>query len=141
MDYERLKNAVAAYCDKYCITPRFEISDVFDIKNTEHWARPTWPSHDRAGCYAIYSASGDLLYIGESGRLEYRLDNWFTQDETGQHGVHHADHGWSKEPCLVQTIPVNEPWEHRSLELYLIQNLHPPDNTSGRVGRPPDNNN
>jgi len=31
----------------------------------------------------------------------------------------------------VQTIPVNEPYERLSLEEFLIQRLHPSDNTRG----------
>ena len=72
-EFAKLCEAVDAYCDKYCITPRFKISDVFDIKNKEHWAQD-WPFAERAGCYVVYSASGDLLYIGEARRIATRLE-------------------------------------------------------------------
>jgi len=84
-----------------------------------------------AGCYVVYSASGDLLYIGKARRIATRLDYWIDHDEAGQCGVHHADHGWSSPPRDVQTIPVNEPYERLSLEEFLIQRLHPSDNTRG----------
>ena len=35
----------------------------------------------------------------------------------------------------VQTIAVNEPYEHLSLEGYLIRDLNPPDNTLGVLRR------
>ena len=129
----RVRDAVAAYCDKHHIAPTFTTCDVFDIKNTEHWVKE-WPRGERTGCYAFYSEAGALLYIGRADCLAWRLDDYFVNVESQKIGtVKNAEEWWTIPPRYLQTIAVNEPWKHLSLEMYLIRHLHPSDNKAMRL--------
>ena len=86
MNAKALRDAVAAYCTKYCIAPAFPICDMFDIENPTDWAK-NWPFGERSGCYAFYSKNGELLYIGKAARLEWRVGQYFSNDEARKCGV------------------------------------------------------
>jgi hypothetical protein len=133
-----LESRVVEYCRRYGISPAFKISEPFDV---ERDLKAQYPNSDSAGCYAVYTASYELLYIGvaaNSNVIGLRLgDIWrLNADKTAV--VSKKD--WDKKPQIVRTIPVpvDRPYEALSLEGFLIQELQPQYNKVGggpRAGR------
>lgn len=128
---ERFKEQVSAYCKLYCIAPVFPISCPWDIE-VGYQRNLQFPDAGAAGCYAIYSEDGDLLYIGKASvknTLGRRLDTYFMGVRSPTPGGPKGN--WKSPPKYIQTIRVNEPFEAPSLEEYLIKNLRPCDNDIG----------
>jgi excinuclease UvrABC nuclease subunit len=133
-DRDRLQEKVAEYCNRYCISPVFEISEPFDI---ERDLTAYYPNSNSAGCYAIYTASGELLYIGKASNkhvMGFRLGNIWKLNADRTAPITKKDWG-DKKPQIIQTIPVHEPYEAPSLEEFLILTLQPPCNIIGRTKR------
>lgn len=102
-------------------------------KATKTWKDP-WPFGDRAGVYFVFDRDMKLLYIGKASMnscMGARLSSWFYGPVTGTCSVQGQ---WSNEPFFVQTLamPENMRFEAPALEEYLIDCLHPPENTAGR---------
>lgn len=128
-----LESKVAEYCNRYCISPVFKISEPLDV---ERDLTAQYPNSDSAGCYAIYTASDELLYIGKASNkhvMGFRLGAiWhLNADKTAY--IPRGDWG-GKKPQIIRTIPVREPYEAPSLEEFLIRELRPPCNTIGVDG-------
>jgi len=118
---EKLRQLV----DRYCVTlrhpnlPRFNFHDL-DLK--DGWYRK--PQSYKPGCYALFSADGELLYIGKASHK-------------ASVGNRLAAHFYNKasdlamQTAYVQIIEVSEPFEAPSLEEYLIREVRPRLNTHG----------
>ncbi len=133
-DPDRLQEKVAEYCNCYHINPVFKISERFDI---ERDLTAYYPNSNSAGCYAVYTGSGELLYIGKASNkhvMGFRLGNIWKLNADKTAYITKKDWG-DKTPQIIQTIPVNEPYEASSLEEFLILKLQPPCNTIGRTKR------
>lgn len=90
----------------------------------------SWEGTDfsyRHGCYLIYSASGDLLYVGKAS---------LTTSTIGKRLWTHLRKlrsSWVPIPAFVQIVEVCQPFEAASLEEFLIQELHPKFNALGNT--------
>jgi hypothetical protein len=132
-DTTKAHDAVAQYCRRYCISPAFEMSPIYDL-TAENWRTPI-PFTLNQSCYFFYAEDGSLLYVGKASfgaDLAGRVSRYFTTRPTFR-PVHT---GWSKPPRCLQTLKVHEAHEAPSLEEYLIQELRPFDNKIGN--RPSD---
>jgi hypothetical protein len=77
----------------------------------------------KSGCYLIFSADGDLLYVGKASNtksLGSRLVRF-----------RYNEHGWLPKPEWVVMVEVPEPFEAPSLEEFLISKLQPRFNDRG----------
>ncbi len=132
-DADTLQEKVDEYCNRYCISPVFKASKPFDVDGDPALK---YPNADSAGCYAIYTASDELLYIGKASNkhvMGFRLGAiWHLNADKAAY-IPRGDWG-GKKPQVVRTIPVNEPHEAPSLEEFLIRELRPPCNTIGVDG-------
>jgi excinuclease UvrABC nuclease subunit len=106
--------------------PPLKVEDLYDLKS---WAGK--PPSYRPGCYAIFSISGSLLYIGKAShaasvgsRLAAHLRK--IRPEWIPLGLGH-----------ILIVTVDEPFEAPSLEEFLIHHLQPPLNDRGRRRTPP----
>jgi GIY-YIG catalytic domain len=126
-----VRNAVEAYCNKYCISPAFEISELYDLQTD--WTTKDYPFAKECGCYVFYADSDKpLLYIGKASLndLGSRLSSHFLSDQS--RAIPRRS-GWTSPPRFMQTIRVHEQYEAPSLEEYLIRRLSPSDNTAARL--------
>jgi excinuclease UvrABC nuclease subunit len=91
--------------------------------------RKSWegtPFSYKAGCYALYAQDGDLLYVGKASLFR----------SVGSRLWHHfqkSSAAWMPNTALVQIVEVAEPYEAPSLEEYLIRELQPRWNGTGRL--------
>jgi GIY-YIG catalytic domain-containing protein len=129
-----LKQEVAEYCKRYCIVPDFPTSNPWDVE-AGYRENLQFPDAAAAGCYAIYAADGELLYIGKAWQIGSRLANYFMGIRSPSPGASRPEHIWTKPPKHIQTIRVRESFEASSLEEYLIRKLRPCDNN--RIDRLP----
>ena len=86
----------------------------------ESWAK---------GCYAIYSADGDILYIGKASNTKTVGDRIVR--------FRYKRSNWQPPPEFVQIIEVAEAFEAPSLEEFLIREMQPRFNDRGinrRIG-------
>lgn len=125
---EEFRRLVAEYCRRFCHS-----FVVHDLHTRESWA--PMPVSDKPGCYALYTATGQLLYIGKasnSRKIGHRLYHHLTQSQAA----------WVPSVSFVQIVEVSEPFEAPSLEEYLIRELQPPHNDRGirRTGTQPSPN-
>lgn len=118
---EELIRKVEQYCENYRhpALDRFKVHAMHDLKNwcgTDHSWRP--------GCYAIYSESGELLYIEKASN---------TASVGSRLAAHlrHVRSDWIPAPVFVQIVEVGEPFEAPSLEEFLIREMRPGFNTQG----------
>jgi hypothetical protein len=129
-----LEREISEYCKRYSIIPNFPTSNPWDIE-TGYRENRQFPDVGSAGCYAMYAADGELLYIAKAWELGSRLASYFLGIRSLTPGATRPEHTWTKPPKYLQTIKVREPFEAASLEEYLIQKIRPCDN--GRIGRSP----
>ena len=127
-----LENAVREYYARYHIM-QFEISDAYDLHAS--WVSTSFPNAERAGCYAFFDGTGTLLYVGKAScgsTMGRRADTYFKwiENKLEARGSRH----WTGTPTILRTIPVHEAHQAPSLEEYLIERLHPPENRAGRKG-------
>lgn len=91
-----------------------------------------WPNATQPGIYAILTEDLEVLYVGKSRKLGKRLSDHFEHGKDRSTSVSPDNYEWTKPPCYVVTVAVQEPYEAASLEECLIQKLGPPDNTAGK---------
>jgi hypothetical protein len=128
---DRLQSKITWYCEKYNILPPFKLSEPYDVDSV---SKERYPNSDRPGCYAIFTASDELLYIGKASNnnvMGFRLGAIWHLNADKIAYIPRGDWG-GKKPQIIRTIPVNEPYEAPSLEDFLIRELQPPCNTIGR---------
>ena len=129
-----LENAVREYCARYHIK-QFEISDAYDLH--KQWQDDYFPHTDSAGCYAFFTEGGDLLYVGKAScgnSLGHRIATYLKWNKSSGELDRTGSWHWTGEPKILRTIPVHEAHQAPSLEEYLIERLHPPENRAGRKG-------
>jgi hypothetical protein len=126
-----LKREIAEYCKRYCIAPDFSMSNPWDVE-AGYRENQQFPDACAAGCYVMYAADGELLYIGKAWEMGSRLSSYFLGIRSSTPGAPRPEHTWTKAPKYIQTIRVHEFFEASSLEEYLIQKLRPCDNN--RIG-------
>jgi hypothetical protein len=113
----------------------YALSPETTVPTEKHWDEE-WPNSNRAGIYVIFGNSR-VLYVGKARKLGRRLACYF-QYEFPRAGnkcriIH--DGCWKEKPLYVATVavPDDSKFEAASLEEYLIEKLHPCDNTLGRL--------
>lgn len=106
----------------------YNISEVYALypKEREYGWPDCWPGNIEAGVYIVYDQQMIPLYIGEAGFLGRRLSCYFKYSENGDC---QAKQEWSRKPCFVQTITLSNDFERFSLEVYLIRQIQPEDNS------------
>jgi hypothetical protein len=127
-----VRKAVERYCQRYCISPPFEISALYDVETD--YCTKSWPFNTDSGCYVFYGENGRLVYVGLGLPLGRRLAAWFKGDAGRGVPKHRVvgpgvEGGWQYAPRFIQAIRVHEAFEAPSLEAYLIRELQPSDNT------------
>jgi hypothetical protein len=126
---------VEDYCRRYCVSPGFEISEVYDVETD--WTKKNYQHRGDKdyGCCVFYSASNELLYIGGTfwGSIGSRISTYFKKDQTRAI----PNTGWKDPIRYIQTIRVHEAHEAPSLEQYLITKLQPCNNARGIRKVPP----
>jgi hypothetical protein len=125
---ENVRYYVDRYCTLHSIIPAFEISPLADIQQLYRDKAP-FPFQDDAGCYLLWSATTELLYVGKVSlrhNIYSRLKTYFRWDED-RTMILPTGH-WTSAPTFVQVIKVKEPYQAPSLEEYLIDKLNPSDN-------------
>jgi hypothetical protein len=130
---DTLQSKITWYCETYNILPIFKLSEPYDVDSV---SKEQYPNSDRQGCYAIFTASDELLYIGKASNynvMGFRLGAIFHRNADKTAYVARGDFG-GKKPQIIRTIPVNKPYEAPSLEEFLIRELQPPCNTIGKDG-------
>ena len=134
-------DAVTEYEDRYrrSDVPPLEVAPPLDLFPSLptldgftpplRWEHP-WPFGDRAGVYLVYSNSFDLIYVGKAQRLTSRLYDYFGEGDVCE--VRHNN--WPQPPRFVINIavPSNMTFEAPALEAYLIRELQPIRNISGK---------
>jgi Predicted 3'-5' exonuclease related to the exonuclease domain of PolB len=122
---EKLTRNVEEYCKRY----RHPLLENFKVHS--HHLESWWHTDvsSRCGCYAIYTESGELLYIGKAS------NSASVGSRLAAH-LRHVDPAWMPAPAFVQIVEVCEPFEAPSLEEYLIRELQPRFNDRGINRRP-----
>ncbi len=136
---QELTDRVRAYCATYNLDG-CTISDPYFVH--EQWQSTSFPNAEKPGCYAFFDDCGTLLYIGKAscgstiGRRAATYFKWGIDkpEELGRTGCAY----WTGIPTVLHTIPVEEAHQAPSLEEYLIEHLHPPENRTGRSRKVPD---
>jgi len=93
----------------------------------------SWPFHDRAGVYMIYSEAGELMYIGKTSMnqcIGKRLYVRFGGDES----CVIKDDWWPQPPrfVVIVAVPDTQRFEAPALEEFLIKRLQPICNVAGK---------
>jgi hypothetical protein len=120
LDVSRLQACVDHYCAHHRHPDRAKFI-AHDVHTMTSW-EGTAISY-KAGCYALYSGAGELLYIGKASNsksVESRLVRSRYNPVT-----------WDPAPAFVQIVEVSEPFEAPSLEEFLITELQPRFNDRG----------
>jgi excinuclease UvrABC nuclease subunit len=83
--------------------------------------------------YIILGANLKVLYIGKAGLLGKRLAAYFHYVPGSKRCKIVDEHQWVGKPQFVATIAVPSEtfFEASAIEEYLINRLHPPNNTIG----------
>lgn len=126
MDEKHLKPALEALKD-YQKRYRLKTATAPYALTEEGW-RDYIPFRESPGCYLFFDEAGRLLYVGKAKNLGNRVGHYFTSSPFAPR----TDHVWSATPRHALVVKVDEPWEAPSLEEFLINKLHPSDNTRSR---------
>ena len=129
-DVEALQRKIDEYCERYHLTLKAPLSEPYDLAS--QWHADSFPNADQPGCYFIFDAPGELLYVGKASlrsTVGRRLATYFYWND----GIALRHTGWTKTPTHIRTIAVNLAYEAASLEEFLIGELQPSQNTSGIV--------
>jgi hypothetical protein len=113
--------AVRQFVDGYCKKHQHSFI-THDIHTKLSWEGKL--ESYRPGCYALYTASGELLYIGKASNTR----------SVGTRLWHHfrkSSAPWMPTVAFVQIIEVSEPYEAPSFEEYLIRETQPRYNGKG----------
>lgn len=94
------------------------------IKGSWEGTDPSW----KAGCYAIFSQEGSLLYIGKASNSKSVGDRLVR--------FRYKASAWAEKPAYVRIIEVVESFEAPSLEEFLIGRLQPRNNKHGSRREP-----
>lgn len=115
--------------------PPLEYSKVYSLFPQETLETPTrtnwpdnWPLADRPGVYLVIGEKMQLLYVGKSVSLGYRLSSYFRWSAGRGSFCRIVHTAWKTRPMFVATIAVAEAFEAAALEEYLIAKLHPEEN-------------
>jgi len=105
---------------------KLELSEPVDVTDQS----TSWPHCTFPGVYILLNKNSEVLYVGKAScntNLGYRLGAHFYANGTPK-----SD--WLEGVTHVRTIPVdkNHSFEAPAIEEYLIQQLNPPLNVSGR---------
>lgn len=120
---------IREYADRYALKLPKPLSEPYDL--TRQWKTDSFPHADHPGCYFIFDADGDLLYIGKASlrsTVGRRLATYFLWNGKEVDPKHD---GWTKTPSHIRTQPVAKAYEAASMEEFLITELQPSQNTSG----------
>jgi hypothetical protein len=125
------EDAVSTYCATHMHheLPSFKCSSIYSAyKKDAKEELKCWEGTEASfqpGCYFIYSALGELLYVGKTSvstsTVGHRL--WKHTRNTPP--------SWVPAPALVQIISVDQAFQACSLEDYLIVKLRPKFNVIG----------
>ncbi len=69
-----------------------------------------------------------LLYVGKSATLGYRLSSYFRWSAGKGSPCRIVHNAWKMRPTFIATIAVAESFEAAALEEYLIARVHPEEN-------------
>jgi hypothetical protein len=137
---KKITDAIARYHDTYRHPGlgRPELSGLYalfpgessDVAVEYSWPA-WWPNGSQPGVYLIFGANMELLYVGKSGQLGYRLNHWFWW-EAGPGSGCKVMHNWRTKPYYLATVALGREFEALGLEGFLIEELHPSENTMGR---------
>jgi hypothetical protein len=114
---------------------KYVISGLYDLypdSETEYEIEKSWPNpwanSGNAGVYLFLNKNLEIVYIGKSNHLGYRLSNYFSYDENKKCKIKHT---WKSEPRFVITIavPDDSKFECSSLEEFLLSKIATTDNT------------
>jgi len=111
---------------------RSEVYDLFPDNGQYGWPEP-WPFTDDAGVYIVMDSALEVLYVGTSARLGWRLSEYFVYQNRTTGPCKVKDSDWVRPPRYVFCIAVPEQFkcEAPALECFLIQELNPPNNRRG----------
>src|SRR5467141_456067 len=98
-----------------------------DTPTNANWPA-NWPLADRPGVYLIFGAKMQLLYVGKSATLGYRLSSYFRWSAGKGSPCRIVHTTWKTRPTFIATVAVTEPFEAAALEKYLIARVHPEEN-------------
>lgn len=128
---KELQAKIDEYCERYKITLKAKLSEPYDLAT--QWQTDSFPNAGKPGCYFIFNAEDEVLYIGKASlrsTVGRRLATYFYWDKEAD-AIAHCHGGWTEEPTKLRTIAVQKAFEAASLEEFLIAELQPSQNTSG----------
>ena len=111
---------VLGLVDEYCAARRHPSLPPFTVHTHTYKNWCGTPHSAKAGCYAIYTEDGRLIYIGKASVkscVGNRIDCHLTQEKGADPDETHR--WYRRAPRLVQIIEVTEPFEAPSLEEFL----------------------
>lgn len=126
-DDRRVLDALQTYGEthRHPGRPALVVRELQTVGDSE--AKGAWegtPPSESAGCYILFSAAGELLYVGKASHGKTVGDRLVRFRYKGS--------DWPQKPAYVRIVEVTEPFEAPSLEEFLISILQPRFNKHGR---------
>jgi hypothetical protein len=127
---ERLREKINWYCERFQL--ELQESNIYALyPSANEYGWPTeYPNSNSAGIYAMLDCDKNIIYIGKSNNLGYRLSSYFAYDEN--RGCRLKDSRVEGVKYLITfATKDSEKYACSSLEEYLISELTPKCNTIG----------
>ena len=127
---DKLKERISWYCERFQLDMQpSEIYALYPQDNEYGWPAE-YPNSRHAGIYAMLDKNKNVIYIGKSNNIGYRMSSYFAYDE---------NKGCKLKDSRVEGVAYiitfatkdNEKYACSSLEEFLISELSPQCNTIG----------
>jgi hypothetical protein len=113
------------------LSGKYALFPAEDTFGAEHCWPANYPNWNWNGVYFVFDKDFELLYLGRATHLDTRLSDYFWWGERRSCRIVAPD-SWSRPPAYVITVPASFPCEEVPLEAYLIKELQPSDNITGK---------
>ena len=127
---EKLKEKINWYCERFKLD--LQPSDIYALypQNNEYGWPAEYPNSTSAGIYAMLDNNKNVIYIGKSSNIGYRMSNYFAYDDDKKCRL--KDYRVEGVAYLITFATMdNEKYACSSLEEFLISELSPQCNTIG----------
>lgn len=112
-----------------------ELYSLFPQETLGTPARASWPDNwpyaERPGIYLVFGTKMQLLYVGQSGTLRYRLNSYFRWSAGRGSPCRIVHTVWKTRPTFIATMAVADAFEAATLDEYLIAEVPPAENRLG----------
>lgn len=127
---EKLKEKINWYCERFHLY--LQASEIYALypQNNEYGWPSVYPNSSSAGIYAMLDKNKNVIYIGKSNNIGYRMSNYFAYDENKKCRLKDTKVEGVVYLMTFATMD-NEKYACSSLEEFLISELSPQCNKIG----------